>query len=63
MNARLKWAVAFITVGILFTLGGAMSRILNGNESNNLLLSGLVAHLSGFSIVVYDLVYSKSSVN
>jgi hypothetical protein len=63
MNARFKWAIALITVGILFTIGGAMSRILNSSGSNNMLLTGLAAHVSGFSIVIYDLLYSKSSIN
>ena len=63
MKVRFKWAIALITVGILFTIGGALSRILSSGGSNNLLLTGLAAHISGFSIVIYDLLYSKSSIH
>ena len=63
MNTRFKWAVALIAVGILFTIGGALSRILNSSGSNNLLLTGFVAHISGFSIMIYDALYSKSSIH
>ncbi|MCT4623646.1 MAG: hypothetical protein N4A46_08490 [Schleiferiaceae bacterium] len=59
MNVRLKWAIAFIIIGILFTIGSAFSKIFDTPGSNRLLLSGLVAHLSGFGIVVYDLIYAR----
>ncbi len=59
MKLKIKWAIALISVGILFTMGGAVMKILNISGSNRLLIYGLIAHLSGFSIAISDLLYAK----
>jgi len=59
MKLKIKWAVALISVGILSITGGAVMKILHYTGSNQLLLFGLFAHLSGFGIAISDLVYAK----
>lgn len=59
MNTKFKWAIGFLIVGILFTAGGALMRILNYPYANRMLVSGLIAHIGGFGLVVSDLYYQK----
>ena len=59
MKLKIKWAVALISAGIIFTTGGALMKILQISGSNQLLVLGLISNLSGIGLAVSDVLYAK----